>query len=52
VDVSGTTNEKGEETEGYDPSNDIGIYLYAIKYLNIYYELFRLVKSGNAFLDI
>jgi len=23
VDVSGTTNEKGETTEGYDPSNDI-----------------------------
>lgn len=23
VDVSGTTNEKGQVTEGYDPSNDI-----------------------------
>ena len=23
VDVSGTTNEKGETTNGYDPTNDI-----------------------------
>lgn len=23
VDISGTTNEKGEKTEGYDPANDV-----------------------------